>query len=150
MRKDTVNDEHNTQMIAPAVYAADTFGAVDLQGYESASILFNFGAEGVTLSGTDKIAAVLKHSDDNSTWVAVAAADVVVPSNAPTGVAAPDANGVVFTADANAKIPVVFAIGYVGSKRYVQATLDFSGTHGTGTPIGVTAELEEPNFSPAS
>ena len=32
---------------------------------------------------------------------------------------------------------VIVSVGYRGSKRYVRAVLNFSGTHSTGTPIGV-------------
>lgn len=149
--KDKVNDKKVSQVLAPAVRTADANGEIDRLGYDALSILFDFGAEGVTLSTTDKIEGVIEHSDTSgSGFAAVAAADIVVPENAPTGAQAPDTNGTVFVADGNADIPANALFGYKGSKRYVKVTLNFSGTHSTGTPTAVTAILENPLYSPAA
>lgn len=149
--KDYVNDKKVSQVLAPAARTADAGAEIDRKGYDALTILFDFGAEGVTLSGTDKIECVLEHSDTSgSGFTAVAAADVIVPDNAPTGAQAPDTNGTVFVADGNADIPAIPAFGYKGSKRYVKATLNFSGTHGTGTPTAITAILENPAYRPAA
>jgi len=151
MFADEINEKKFVQLFGPVAATADQNGTVDLNGYNAASIVFNLGAEGITLSGTDKIAATIQHSDDNSTWVAVGASDIIIPKGiVATGLAAPDTNGVVFTADANAKIPAVFGVGYRGAKRYLKAIADYSGTHGTATPVSALAILEEPNFDPAS
>lgn len=149
--KDYVNDKKISQVLVPLARTADANGEIDRQGYDALTILFDFGAEGITLSTTDKIEAVIEHSDSSgSGFAAVAAADIVVPDNAPTGAQAPDTNGTVFVADGNADIPSIPAFGYVGSKRYVKATLNFSGTHGAGTPTAVTAILENPLYKPAT
>jgi hypothetical protein len=153
MRKDTVNDSKYVQLVAPQAASTDQSGSVDTQGYENCEVIVNFGAEGITLSGTDKIEVKLLHSDTDSAYVAVAAADIVVPTNptSATGVSqAPDTNGTVFLADGNADIPGIAAFGYVGSKRWVKATVDFSGTHGSATPVSVAARLSAPNFGPAN
>jgi hypothetical protein len=34
-----------------------------------------------------------------------------------------------------------YRFGYKGGKRYIRLTADFSGTHGTGTPIAASALL---------
>lgn len=149
--KDFVNDKKVSQVLAPAVRTADANGEIDRKGYDALTIEANFGAEGVTLSGTDKIEIVIEHSDTSgSGHVAVDAADIIVPDNAPTGAQAPDSNGTVFVADGNSDIPAVAAFGYKGSKRYVKVTLNFSGTHGTGTPTAITAILENPLYRPAA
>lgn len=114
------------QSLAPASRTADANGTgVDLQGYEGAEIVFDVGAEGVTLSGTDKIALEVEESDDNSTFTDVAAADLIGEESA----------GVVKTLDENAEAPAIYSVGYIGSKRYVRAVVNYSGTHGTGTVI---------------
>lgn len=127
--------------LAPAVRTADTNGTgVDLSKYESAEVIFNVGAEGVTLSGTDKIALELEESDDDVTYTDVAAADMIGEESA----------GTVRTLDDNAECPAVYRVGYIGSKRYVRAVLNFSGTHGTGTPIGCVVVAGHPRTTPTS
>lgn len=115
------------QALAPASRTADVDGTgIDLQGFESALVVFDCGAEGVTLSGTDKIALELEESDDDITYTDVAAADMV----------GEEAAGVVKTLDANAEAPGVYSVSYIGEKRYIRPVLNFSGTHGAGTVIG--------------
>jgi len=131
MARDLVNSIAVESTIVPAAYDADQNGtAVDLQGFESASIVASLGAEGVTLSGTTKIDIKLEDSDDGSTFAAVTGENSVIEGSV-------DASGIFFTADADAEIPAVATIGYRGGKRYVRAVADFSGTHGTATPLGV-------------
>lgn len=127
--KDTSTTLTVSSSLAPAVRTGDTNGTgVDLQGFESALVVFDCGAEGVTLSGTDKIALELEESDDNSTFADVAAADMIGEESA----------GVVKTLDDNAEAPAVYTVAYTGAKRYIRGVLNYSGTHGTGTPISCT------------
>ncbi len=56
--------------------AADGTG-VDLQGFESATILVDVGAEGDTLSGSVYFEISLEHSDDDVTYTDVAQADII-------------------------------------------------------------------------
>lgn len=111
--------------LAPAVRDSDTDGAgVDLLNYEGALVMVSVGAEGVTLSGTDKITLELEHSDDDLEYTDCAAADTVGEESA----------GVIKTVDAGAEAPATYSVSYVGGKRYVRPVLNFAGTHGTGTP----------------
>lgn len=115
----------------PAVVTADTTPtAIDLAGYSSAEIIAHFGAPGDTLGATTKFEIELTHSDDNSTYAAVAAADVIG--------ATPDANGVIVTVDADGEASAVYQRGYIGGKRYLKVMIEVTGTHSTGTPIGIT------------
>ena len=115
--------------LAAATRTADADGAtVDLQGYNGALIIGVMGAEGVTLSGTDKIELELEESADDSTWTDVADADLL-------GYVDGTNDGCFAVADADAEIPAIFKASYVGTKRYVRVVVNFSGTHGTGTPI---------------
>lgn len=130
--RDLKNNIGVEQSLAPAVRTADANGTgIDLQGFESATLIIDMGAEGITLSGSNKIEIELQDSDDNSTFAAV------TDSNSVIG-ATPDSNGKVATFDDNAECPSVAAVGYTGGKRYIRAVANFSGTHGTGTPIAVS------------
>ena len=130
--RDLKNNIGVVQSLAPAVRTADADGsAVDLQGFESATVVIDMGAEGITLSGTDKIEIELEHSDDNSTWTDVTSSNDVIG-------ATPDSGGKIATFDANGEIPAISAVGYIGGKRYIRAVANFSGTHGTGTPLSVS------------
>lgn len=134
--------------ITPAVLSADnTPGAIDLLGWQSAVIATNVGAGGITFSGTNKIEFVLTHSDDNSTYEAVAATDVVMPYGESW------ATGGIIRSIVAAKAAAdttVHTVGYVGKRRYLKLLADFSGTHGTGTAISATVIKGNPMHAPAS
>ena len=59
-------------------------------------------------------------------------------------------NGLFQTIDANGDCNKVYAIGYVGGKRYSRVVLNFSGTHGTGTVFGVVGVKGHPLHGPAA
>lgn len=114
--------------IGCAVLAADnTPSAIDLQGYDSAEILLAIGAGGITFSGTNKIEFVVTHSDDDVTYTAVTTADMLGVTVA--------SGGIVKALTAAHASAAVYRYGYKGGKRYLKVLADFSGTHGTGTPI---------------
>lgn len=120
-----------TSLLVPAVRNADTNSTgLDLRDCDSAALLFHVGASADTLSGTNKIELEVQESDDNSTFTAVANADMnlyAAATNAGTGA--------VVVSNATASQSYLF--GYKGNKRYIRGVLNFSGTHSTGTPIGV-------------
>ena len=116
------------QSIAPAVYAADNVPvAVDLLGFDSAEIEIGVGVGGITFSGTNKIEFVATHSDDGLTYDPVADKDLLGVSGISGGIIKS-----LVTAHASADVS---RFGYIGGRRYVKLLADFSGTHGTGTPI---------------
>lgn len=121
--------------IDPAVYSADTTpGAVDLLDNQSATLLLHIGVGGISFSGTNKIEFVLTHSDDGTTYVNVTDDDVIKDAFAPASIA----NGIVRALTAAHAAADVQKLGYIGGKRYLKLQADFSGTHGTGTPIAAT------------
>ena len=139
--KDLANNISVAQSIAPAVVTSDTNGTgVDLQFFESATVLVDTGAEGVTLSASVKIDFILEDSDDDSTYAAVTSNNLVTDG-------AVDSSGIFLTLDANAETPQVASIGYVGGKRYVRVTADFTGSHSTGTPIAVSVIKGHPRHN---
>lgn len=115
-------------LLPAAVYAADnTPAAVDLAGFEAALIALSIGVGGISFSGTNKIEFKLTHSDDDSTYTDVDQGDV-------RGVTV-SAGGIVKALTAAHAAADVTKIAYVGGKRYLKLLADFSGTHGSGTPI---------------
>ncbi len=118
-------------LLVPAVRNSDAnSAALDLQDADDAVLLFYLGDSADTLSGTNKIELEVEESDDNSSWSDVANADL-------TNYVTATNPGTAALIDAPAEDQVVVAVGYRGSKRYVRGVLNFSGTHSTGTPIGV-------------
>lgn len=117
-----------SQAIAAAVLAADnTPAAVDLQNYHSAEIALAIGVGGITFDATNKIEFKLTHSDDDSTYTPVETADMLGVTVA-TG-------GIIKSLVAAHAAAGVYRFGYKGGKRYLKLLADFSGTHGSGTPI---------------
>lgn len=129
--RDLVHSIGLVTAIAPAVYAADnTPAAVDLLGFNSATVGIHVGAGGITFSGTNKIEFVLTHSDDDVTYTPVADVDL----QGITGTT----GGIVLALTAAHAAATIHKYGYVGNRRYLKLLADFSGTHGTGTPIAAT------------
>jgi hypothetical protein len=121
-------------LIGAATLAADnTPAAVDLQGDNSAEIVLSLGVGGITFSGSNKIEFVLTHSDDDSTYSNVTDDDML----GVTGIS----SGIIKSLTAAHAAATVHRYGYKGSKRYLKLLADFSGTHGTGTPIGANVIL---------
>lgn len=116
----------------PATLSADnTPAAVDLRDYGKATLMLAIGAGGITFDGTNKIEFKLTHSDDDSSYTNVGDDDVIKDSNAPASIT----GGIIRSLTAAHAAADVQKLGYIGGKRYVKLLADFSGTHGTGTPI---------------
>ena len=139
--RDLANNISVAQSLAPAVRTADANGTgIDLQGFESATIVVDTGAEGVTLSGSVKIDFILEESSDNSTFTAVTSATSVTDGTV-------DSSGIFLTLDADGEPPQVASIGYVGGSRYVRVTADFTGSHSTGTAVAATVVKGHPRHN---
>lgn len=128
-----MRDLHNNLGLSIALPAAEydadnTPAAIDLLGFESALIAISVGVGGITFSGTNKIEFKLTHSDDDDTYEAVTIDDV-------QGLSAVGTGGIILALTSAHASPSVTKVGYVGGKRYLKLLADFSGTHGTGTPI---------------
>ena len=132
--KDLSNNISPAVSLPAAVRTAAANGTgVDLQGYESATVLVDVGAEGDTLSSSVHFEVSLEESDDNSTFTDVAQASIIDGTIASGGIflkldgttgGDPDTTG------------GIFRVGYVGNKRYIRVVIAKTGTHSTGTPIG--------------
>lgn len=125
----------------PAVVTADANGTtVDLQGFNSAMVVVNTGAEGDTLSSSVKFEFILQHSDDDSTWTDVTSSTDVTEGSV-------DSSGIFLTLDANSETPQCSQIGYIGNKRYIRCKIDATGSHSNGTPMGVVVVKGNPSDS---
>ena len=127
--RDLISHIGLVNVITPAVLAADNAPVtIDLAGFGSAALLIQVGAGGITFNGTNKVEFKMTHSEDDSTYEPVTADDV-------QGVDAVDTGGIVYALKTAHPDPTVTKVGYIGNKRYLKLLADFSGTHGTGTPI---------------
>lgn len=127
---------------AATLTADNTPPAVDLNGFDSAVIEIAVGVGGITFTGTNKIEFVLTHSDDNVTYSNVALADVQGPAAV--------TNGIIKTLNTAHAAADITKVGYIGGKRYLKLLADFSGTHGTGTPIAASVAKGHPRHAPVA
>ncbi len=142
--RDLVNSIAASVLIPAAAYSADnTAPAVDLSGFESAVIVIHVGAGGITFDGTNKIEFKLTHSDDNVTYTAVTLNDV-------RGVDSVGAGGIIKALTSAHAAADITKVGYAGGKRYLKLLADFSGTHGTGTPMAAEVIKGHSRYWPAT
>ncbi len=125
-----------SQHLSPVVSTATkTSTTIDLQGYNSAMVVFNIGLAADTLSGSVYWTLKLQHSDDDSTYTDLAAADQNSPS-------------LTVVIDSSSKDRTVYSFGYQGAKRYLKAIATPTGTHTNGTPIGIVALRGAASYHP--
>lgn len=130
-------------LIGAATLSADnTPAAVDLRGADAAEIILQVGAGGITFSGTNKIEFKLTHSDDDSTYEDVETSDMLGVTVA--------SGGIIKSLVAAHAAAAAYRYGYIGGKRYLKLLADFSGTHGSGTPIAATVVKGALSIQPAA
>lgn len=140
-----------SQILGPVTIAADSTPAdIDLQGYDSATIFIGVGAGGITFDTTNKIEFVLTHADDNGSGAAGTYTNVAVTDINGAGAPTTVTNGIVKALTAAHASADVTEIGYVGGKRFIKFLADFSGTHGTGTPLSILLVKGHPRLAPAA
>jgi hypothetical protein len=130
-----------SQIIVNAVKTATaTSSAVNLAGFDAATIIFDIGNSADTLSGSVYWTLSLTECDTSGgTYTAVAAADILGWAGAAT-----------YVIDAPAEDTLAVKVGYAGGKQYVKAVATATGTHSTGTPIGAVAVLGLPSHAPVA
>jgi len=127
--------------LTPATRNADATGTgIDLRGFGSAALLLLIGIGGITFDGSNKIELVLEHSDDDSVYAPVTAADV-------RGVAV-TGSGIVKALTVAHAAASITELGYLGGRRYLRLSADFTGTHGTGTPMAAVVLRGHPGSAP--
>jgi hypothetical protein len=144
MKRDISTSFSAVTAIVPAVLTADnTPAAIDLQNFDAAMIMIMVGAGGITFDTTNKVEFKLTHSDDDSTYTAVTSGDISSAITVGTG-------GIVYSLIAAHASATVTKVGYHGGKKYLKLLADFSGTHGTGTPIAAVVVRAEPRVGPVA
>lgn len=122
----------------PITAAADnTPAVVDIRGYQNVQVLIGVGIQGVTFTGTDKIEIKMRDGDATvGNHTAVESTDVKIYDI--DGVEqAIGASGLVWSLAAAHAAAKWRRIDYYGGQEYLSFLNDFSGTHGTGTPISI-------------
>lgn len=105
-----------TAAVAATGTATVRGGSADLATYLGAGVAFCFN----TLSGSGTATPVVYESDDGLTFTATAAADLTRSVSTVAGIGSATFSG---SNDTTAQV-----IGYIGSKRYIAAGLQVSGT----------------------
>ena len=124
-------------MLAPVtVTATGASAAIDLAGFDSCMILVNAGT--MAFDGSNLLDLKVEHSDDNSAFVATAAADIFEGEDM--------ANGIAKKLDAAGDASAVHAIFYTGSKRYIKLAYTETGT--VSVILGVSAIKGHPRAQP--
>ena len=143
MLKDLISNIKATISIGAELLTADEQGdTIDRQGYNGNVLLVaNVGASLDTLSGSVYAELEVQESDDDSTYTAVADADL---SDSVTGTNV----GTFAKIDDPAEDDQVYKTEYRGSKRYVQAVVNLTGTHTNGIPIGITGFIGGAQVAP--
>lgn len=150
-QRDGISGLKILKSVTPEVLSADKNGAgIDGRGFDKVTHLVDVGVGGITFSATNKIELELQDSADDSTYANVTDANHIIKNaGSQDGVVTdPDANGRFAIIDSAAKDDLRYAIGYRGPKRYSRVVVDFSGTHGTGTPISAVALQSKASFEP--
>lgn len=132
--------------LLPVVTTADKDGAaVDSDGFRSVEHLIHIGAPGDTFSGSLKFDFFIEESDaSGSGWAGVADAESIL------GDFTLGADGLFLTVDADGECSQMYRIGYRGNKRYSRITMNKTGTHSNGTPLGMMAVKGHPLSAPTS
>ena len=143
--KDMYNNIEIAKVIDP-VTASATVAAVevDLQGYNSATVLAYFGTNAGTLSATDKWTVVMTHADDDGTGVAGTYANV--GEDDVLGVT--PASGVILTLDDDAEDNTAYKVGYVGGKRFIKIGLTKAGS-APNIPVSICVIKGDGEMKPA-
>ncbi len=117
---------------SPAVRTATaTTQACDLKGFNGAMIIAPIGATSDTLSGSVYWTFTITHSDDDSSY------STVTSNNDVTGGSLDSSTNGWLKLDLAGECQQVYGIGYVGGKRYIKVVCTKTGTHSSGTIIGV-------------
>lgn len=137
-------------LVPVKVTATQLSSSIDLAGYHGAVVALLIGAFGDVQSGTIYMEGELQESNDDSTYTAVADADLLFPPS--DAARAGTAVGTFFQSKTTAAhdLSGIYTVGYRGNKRYLKCNLRLTGTHSTGTPVAVLMTAGFPDYAPVS
>lgn len=142
--RDLISNLGASQAIGPATLASDTTSAaIDLAGFDSAMIALSVGVGGITFDETNKVEFKVTHCATSDGTFEAVTQNHIEGATVSTG-------GIVKALTAAHAAASFTKVGYVGGRRFVKIQADFSGTHGTGTPISVTVLKGHPGSAPAA
>lgn len=134
--------------LGPAVLSDDsTPAAMNFDLFNSDVVLIAVGVGGITFDSTNKLEFVMTHSDDGTTYTAVTSSDVRITTEAGTA-GSVATGGIVLSLTAAHAAAGVTEVSYIGGKKFQKVLADFSGTHGTGTPICIIQIKGHPKYGP--
>ncbi len=136
--------------IPPATYSADfTSDALDMLGFGAATLLLTIGVGGIVFTEVNKIEFLLTHSvNQNDSYEPVPGKFLVGMDGFIAAAALPGMDtGKVRLLTAAHAAPTVQKLGYTGGRRWLKLMADFSGAHGTGTPIAATISRRRPGVT---
>lgn len=143
-----------TANLAPAVRTATVASAsLDLQGFHGAVARFYIGTFGDVQSGSIYTEAELQVSNDNSTWIAAADADCLLPPGDAmrTALGTTAASGCFFTSKTTSAVDLagMYSVGYLGTYRYIRVNVRFTAAS-TGSPCAVLMSAGYPDYAPVT
>lgn len=129
-----------TQVLsAAAAKTTQTSSAIDRQGFNNATVIFNIGQCGDTLSGALYWTLKLQDSTDGSSYNDVTAAGLLGGLSSST-----------IVINAPGQDQKAYKFGYVGGNRYLKAVATPTGSMANGTPIGIVALRGGANLAPVA
>ena len=139
--KDLYNNIEAVSLLDPiAVSTTQTITDIDLQGFNSAILLFACGLD-ASMSESHKIVFVLSHGDDGTTYAAVEDKDIL-------GVTGITAGEILSIDNVNTEDNSITKIGYVGGKRYLHLVGTVTGT--TDPPLFIGLIKGNPENAPVA
>lgn len=135
-----IHSEVTRKVLIPAsnIKADNTPAAVDCSGFRSVEILIDVGVGGITFDDTNKVEFKLTKSNaSDGSFVAVTDDDILG--------ADVDTGGIIKSLEAAHAAGGVYRFGYVDLENpFLKLLADFSGTHGTETPLAASVLLASP------
>lgn len=124
-------------IVCLATLAADnTPAAIDVRGYGWVQIVVGVGIGGITFDASNKIEIKLRNGDGTvGNHAAVTSSDVIMP----TGYSF-SSGGIIRSLVAAHAAATCITVDYIGqspSASHISVLADFTGTHGTGTPLTI-------------
>jgi hypothetical protein len=120
------------QMLYPQAITADTLSAhFDMQDTSDLMIEVTVGAHVDTLDVSDYFEIEVQDSPDDSTYTAVVDANISNP------VSGRSHTGTMAVLAANTAEKQIYLCAYRGNNRYVKVNVNATGTHSSGTIIGI-------------
>lgn len=127
-----------TQHLSPVVATTTkTSTAIDLQGFNSASVVVSLGLAADTLSVSLYWTLKLQHSNDDVTYEDTVAADL-------------NSTALTVVVDSSSKDRTAYSFGYQGGRRYLKAVATPTGSHSSGTPIAMLALRGTAAYAPVA